>query len=267
MVSPDANERVVRAAMADRRFADVNWVASTGSTNTDLLTAAADPSVGERVLVTDHQSAGKGRRGRAWDAPPQAGLLVSVLVRGRSAADLHLVTAAMGLAAVDACREVASVEARLKWPNDLQADGRKLAGILAEASFADGEASTLGPGPASVVVGMGMNVNWADAMPAELAATAVALDQLAGLPIDRSQLLAAVLVNLERWLDESPAEVRAAHLRHSATVGQRVRVAQVGGEIVGDAVDIADDGRLVVASESGRQSISVGDVVHLRPAR
>jgi len=168
----------------------------------------------------------------------------------------------MGLAAVDACREVAGVEVKLKWPNDLVVDGRKLAGILAEVSFANAPAMAVGA--ASVVVGMGMNVNWGGAMPAELVPTAVALDELAGRTIDRAALLGAVLLHLERWLDESRGEVRAAHRRCSATIGQPVRVEQIDGELVGEAVDIADDGQLVIKTAAGHQFISVGDVVHLR---
>lgn len=263
MTSPTANESTVRALVAGTRFARVDWVAATGSTNTDLLALAADPSVGERVLATDHQSAGKGRRGRVWDVPPQAGLLASTLVRNVEVDHAHLVTSAVGLAAVDACRDVAGVEPQLKWPNDLVADGRKLAGILAEVWLA--ESQPMPATTATVVVGMGMNVNWAEAMPAELTPVAVALDHLAGRAIDRATLLAAVLVNLERWLGESRAAIREAHRLHSATIGQIVRVEQLNGEIVGEAVDIADDGQLIVATDQGPQSISVGDVVHLRP--
>jgi len=259
MASPDENERAVRASLLGSRFADVRWVASTDSTNTDLIAASQDPECGERVLTTDFQAAGKGRRGRTWAVPLQAGLLMSVLVRDVVADDAHRITSSMGLAAIDACRDVAGVEAQLKWPNDLLVGGKKLAGILAEASFADGPL-------ASVVVGMGMNVNWADAMPADLAASAVALDHLAGRTIDRAELLVAVVANLEAWLARPSDDVRTAHRERSATIGQTVRVEQVAGSIIGEAVDIADDGQLVVQTATGRCQISVGDVVHLRLA-
>ena len=130
-----------RAALAGSRFADVRWVAETGSTNADLLALARDGAPEGIVLVADHQTAGRGRLGRTWEAPPGASLLVSVLLRP-PAAVADAVTMAAGVAMADAVDEVAGVHARLKWPNDLvvavdgpTADDRKLAGILAEADW------------------------------------------------------------------------------------------------------------------------------------
>jgi BirA family transcriptional regulator, biotin operon repressor / biotin---[acetyl-CoA-carboxylase] ligase len=106
-------------------------VPATGSTNTDLLDAATAGAPDRAVLVTDHQTAGRGRLGRTWDAPPGANLLVSILFREVPEPPVTL-THRVGLAAVDAVREVAGVHATLKWPNDVLLDGRKLAGILAQ---------------------------------------------------------------------------------------------------------------------------------------
>src|SRR4051812_27340870 len=101
------------------------------------------------AAVADHQTAGRGRLGRAWVAPPGASLLLSVLFRPDLAPErLHLTTAAVALAAAEACEAVAGVLPVLKWPNDLLVGDRKLAGVLAESRL-----------PA-VVVGIGLNVNW-----------------------------------------------------------------------------------------------------------
>lgn len=131
----------VRAAVAGTRFADVRWVMSTGSTNADLLALAADGGGEGVVLGTDHQTAGRGRRGRTWEAPPDAAVLVSVLVRPPAPA-VELVTPAVAVAASEAVEQVVGVAPGVKWPNDLvvPVDGvdRKLAGILAEASWPPG---------------------------------------------------------------------------------------------------------------------------------
>src|SRR6476660_2337624 len=114
----------------------VTWVEETGSTNADLVAAARAGASAGTVLVADHQTAGRGRLDRTWQAPPGASLLLSVLFRvDLPVADAHLLTTAVGVSAVDACQELTEVQARLKWPNDIVVDAgsstvRKLGGIL-----------------------------------------------------------------------------------------------------------------------------------------
>ncbi len=127
----------------------VTHVPVTGSTNDDLLAAAATGAPDRSVLVADHQTAGRGRLDRRWEAPPGANLLVSILFRTVPSPPSTL-TQRVGLAAIDARRAAAGVDAVLKWPNDLLVGERKLAGILAQRA-ADG----------SIVVGLGLNVGWA----------------------------------------------------------------------------------------------------------
>src|SRR5829696_631071 len=130
----------------------VTWVAETGSTNADLVAAAMADAPDRTVLASDHQTAGRGRLDRRWEAPPGANLLVSLLLR-----DLpdqpQLVTQRVALAARAACRRTAGVDVTLKWPNDLLVDGRKIAGVLAQAG-----SSVAGH---FVVAGIGVNVGWA----------------------------------------------------------------------------------------------------------
>lgn len=227
-------------------------VAETGSTNADLLAEATggDGSHGHRrVLATDHQTAGRGRLDRRWDAPPGANLLVSLLFQaGDTGADAGELVRRVSLAAVDAARAVAPAAAgetlRLKWPNDLLLDGRKLAGVLAQRD----------PGGA-VVVGIGINVGWCPEGAARL-----------GADVDRAELLAALL----GAFDALPASPEAVHDRYRlelATLGQRVRIARPTGDVVGRALDVDADGRLVVLDECAvTHRIDVGDVTHLRPA-
>src|SRR5439155_18288114 len=111
-----------------RRHADLD---STNRQAADLARAGAPEGV---VVVADHQTAGRGRLGRAWEAPPGSSLLMTVLLRpALDAARLHLVTMAVALAAADACAEAAGFAPALQWPNDLVVQDRKLAGIIAEA--------------------------------------------------------------------------------------------------------------------------------------
>ena len=270
-----------RAALAGTRFADVRWVASTGSTNTDAMDLARDGASEGVVLVADHQTAGRGRLRRTWQAPPRSSLLVSVLLRP-PAVIADVVTMAAGLAMSEAVDRVAGVDARLKWPNDLVVDvdgtDRKLAGILAEADWPTGSTISAGytaPAPTervAVVVGVGVNVNWPDHVPDELAATLVSCSRLAGRELDREDLLIDFLGGFEgryhrlRAAPGDTAWVRAEWRDRSATLGRRVRVDLGAEEVVGTAVDVDERGRLVVVTESGEaRTLAAGDVVHLRP--
>jgi BirA family transcriptional regulator, biotin operon repressor / biotin---[acetyl-CoA-carboxylase] ligase len=267
----------VLGAVAGTRFADVRWSSSTGSTNADALELARDGAPEGIVVVADHQTAGRGRRSRTWVAPPGASLLVSVLLRP-PAEVAGAVTMAVAVAMAEAVASRAGVEAGLKWPNDLVVDDRKLAGILAEADWPAGAAMSAGwRAPAAhervpVVVGVGVNVSWPPpAEVGELAETATALNWL-GADVDRADLLVAFLRRLDASYGElvgrgSADSVMAEWRRRSATLGRRVRVDTGPDDVEGTAVDVTDEGHLVVETlEGDRRTFAVGDVVHLRPA-
>jgi BirA family biotin operon repressor/biotin-[acetyl-CoA-carboxylase] ligase len=240
----------------------VRWFDQLDSTNTFLLAQARQGAPAGLVVVADHQTAGRGRLDRRWESPPGANLLASVLLRPRcEPADLHLCTAAVALAAADACREVAGVDPALKWPNDLLVEGAKLAGVLAEAEFS-------GDAVAAVVVGIGVNVAW----PGPPGAGGTCLDDVGGTaePADRKILLERLLDALgprrERLDDTAGRRVLAGELRRRcATLGQRVRVSVAGGELTGVASAIDDAGHLVLETDDGPRLVTAGDVVHLRP--
>jgi len=254
---------------AVRRFETID------STNRWVLEESRAGAPEGLVAVAEHQGAGRGRRGRSWDAAPGSSLLVSVLLRpgswgagswgggsgGRAITPdrLHLLTMAAGLALLEAVGSVAGVGAALKWPNDLVVGDRKLAGLLAEAEVSGtGEVRT-------VVLGVGCNVNQR-AFPADLADTATSCVLEAGREVDREALLDSFLDALARCLatlDSVALDYRA----RLATLGRAVRV-DLGDDIVeGTAVDVDPDGRLEVERPDGsRVAIAVGDVMHLRPA-
>jgi BirA family biotin operon repressor/biotin-[acetyl-CoA-carboxylase] ligase len=243
----------------DRSFATVppGWnvrrVAETGSTNDDLVIAARGGAPDRSVLVADHQTAGRGRLGRRWDAPPGSSLLVSVLLRPSEAAAgrLHGATQAVGLAARAACIDVGGFTPELKWPNDLLIGDRKLAGILSEA--VDG----------AVVSGMGLNVSW----PPEPTDLATSASIVAGRAISRDDLLHSFLGHLDHWLqrwEREPVALAAGYRAALATLGRAVRVELATRVVEGVAVGVTDGGQLIVQTGTERLEVSAADVVHLR---
>ncbi len=240
----------------------VEVVTETGSTNADLAARARRGLSPGAVLVTGYQSAGRGRRGRSWTAPPGTSIALSVLVAPAVPESrwtwLPLLT---GLAVADGLHSVAGVPARLKWPNDVTVGGRKICGVLAERT-------DTGAAPACVV-GMGINVDLPEADLPVPTATSLAVLQ-PGIRHPRTPVVSAVLAALELWLRRWEAEPDGASLltayREACdTLGRPVEV-QVPGRspVTGTARGIGTDGRLVVATGSGEQVFGAGDVLHLR---
>lgn len=253
-----------RSALAASRFAELLWVPSTGSTNSDLAARAREDG-SECVLVADVQTAGRGRLDRRWESPPGATLMMSVLTRGPfTGGGPHSVPTALSLAVRAAVEALTGLAVGLKWPNDLVVgvDGvdLKLGGVLAELATPD-----------ALVVGIGVNLSWGDGLPDDLAATATSMDLL-GHPVERWDLVAASLLEFDsrlRSLGEPGGEERLAedHRAACVTLGRRVRVELPRSELLGTAVDVTGEGALVVADDEGaRHVVTVGDVVHLRPA-
>ncbi|MEN3274172.1 MAG: BirA family transcriptional regulator [Actinomycetota bacterium] len=243
----------------------VSRLAETDSTNRVVLEEARGGAAEGLVVVADHQTAGRGRLGRTWQAPPGASLLVTVLLRpALPPAEVHLVTIAAGLAAVDACDAVADVVPSLKWPNDLviERDGvtRKLAGLLSESLVAGGRVDAL-------ALGMGLNVQWPAELPDDLASIATALNHEAGHDIDRDALLDAWLSRLgQRYGSFDAASLLAEYRERCVTLGREVRAELANEAVTGVATDVDPDGHLLVTTPDGPRTITAGDVVHLRPA-
>lgn len=250
-------------------WARVDVVERVGSTNAELLAAAAAGAPDRSVLVAEQQDAGRGRLGRPWVTPPGSGLAVSVLLRpGEVSPDRYgWLPLLAGLALHDVVRDLVPVLACLKWPNDLLlgAEQRKAAGILAEA--------TTGPDGTAVVLGIGLNVGGApDDLPG--GATSLAAEGSAGL--DRNALLVALLSRLavreSAWRaaggDAEADRLRADYRKACGSLGAEVKVELPGGmAVTGWAEDVDDDGRLLLLGSDGqRRAIAAGDVVHLRPA-
>jgi BirA family biotin operon repressor/biotin-[acetyl-CoA-carboxylase] ligase len=269
---PPLNAAALRRALVREGslWSEIELVQSTGSTNSDLVARAAAGKAGEgAVLVAEEQTAGRGRLDRRWTAPPRSGLFFSVLLKPTEVPVarwgwLPLLT---GVAVATGLSRAAGVDTALKWPNDLLVtvgeEERKAGGILAERAGDDG-----------VVVGVGINVTLrAEELPVPQAGS-LALAGAVGT--DRDPLLRAVLRSLEDWYgrwrraggDPSASGLQETYAAGCATLGRVVR-AELPGErsIVGEAVAVDGDGRLVIATEAGVQEpVGAGDIVHLRPA-
>jgi BirA family transcriptional regulator, biotin operon repressor / biotin---[acetyl-CoA-carboxylase] ligase len=249
---------------------EVRVVAETGSTNADLLAEARSGAREGLVLVAEAQTAGRGRMGRRWVSPARGALTFSVLLRpgGVPAALLGWLPLLAGVAVAAALREVAGVDSRLKWPNDVVAGDAKLAGILAERWGT------------AVVIGIGINVYQRRddlAVPTATSVLLAAQAAPAAGPDLRERLLAAVLRELARWyrawLDQphpgaaGGCGLREEYLRRSGTVGAAVTVMLPAGQkLTGTAVGVDPAGRLELRTGGGLVRISAGDVVHLRAA-
>lgn len=237
-------------------------VAETGSTNADLIARAeGGDDIDGSVLLAEYQSAGRGRHGRHWSAPPRAQIALSVGVGAASVprSGWGWLPLATGVAVADALADVTGIQAGLKWPNDVLVDGGKLAGILAEVAA---------PTPV-VVLGLGLNVTMtADEAPDPVATS---LSMLGASVTDRNVLAQAILRRLAERIDAwrtaggADGALVADYQRYSLTLGSRVQVTLPGDrEVVGLAQAIDETGRLCVDTGGQTVAISAGDITHLR---
>lgn len=244
-------------SLGDGLWTRVETLAAIGSTNAELAARARAGEPSGRVLVADHQSRGRGRFARVWEAPPGRSVALSVLLRPPAAEPrrwLWLPPVA-GLAVADGLRSAAGVDARLKWPNDVLIDGRKVCGILAER--VEGR-------PPAAVIGMGINTLLAeDELPVPTATSLV----LAGATATTAEVVRDVLLALAGWYRRWGAgeDLREAYAARCDTVGRAVRVVVSDTETVeGEAVGVDADGQLLVRVGDALRSFAAGDVWHLR---
>lgn len=239
-------------------WTEVDVVQVTGSTNADLAAAAKHGASQGKVLIAEEQEHGRGRLDRQWVSPARAGLTMSFLLRPTVPREqwgtLGLLTA---VALEETLKAVCGVNAKLKWPNDVLIDGRKVCGILAQV---EGNA---------VIIGSGLNVSLTeDELPVPEATSL----QIAGAStLDRAEIAAGFLAHVaavyETWNERGPASVIERWRRNSATLGRHVAVSFPNGRnLTGRAVGIDNDGCLQVAAADGTvETIAAGDIVHLRP--
>jgi BirA family biotin operon repressor/biotin-[acetyl-CoA-carboxylase] ligase len=238
-------------------------VAETGSTNADLATRARTGGTAGAVLITDYQSAGRGRLGRSWTAPPGSSVAMSVLVHPHDVAAVRWTWLPLlaGVAVVEALRRVGEAHGVLKWPNDVLVEGRKICGILAERV----ETPT---GPACVI-GMGLNVHLTEEeLPVPTATSLAVLNP--SRVMGRNPLIVTILRAFEaiysQWESSDDDDLFAvSYVKRCDTIGRRVRVSLADERVVEGVADAIDrGGRLVVRTDAGLETFGAGDVIHLR---
>jgi BirA family biotin operon repressor/biotin-[acetyl-CoA-carboxylase] ligase len=241
----------------------LEFLAETGSTNQDLAALAKKSDLPEFfTLVTDFQTAGRGRLDRAWEAPFASSVMASVYLKPRfeNSSGLGWISLLVAQAIKQTIDDL-GLSAKIKWPNDVLISGRKVSGVLAEVS----------QDLDSVVVGFGINVSQeAKDLPVQ---TATSLLLSGASSLDRDLILAKTLSNMKVLYSElatAGGDAQACGLRQqllesSATIGQLVEVMFKDQESVqGKAVDIDDTGRLVVKTQTKTLVVSAGDILHLR---
>ena len=249
----------LRAALGQRPFRCFDEVSSTQDIARDW--ALADPPAPDgAIVIAESQTAGRGRQGRRWRSPAGGALLVSAIYRPTIAPEhLQRVTMAAGLALADVLSPLLGDAFALKWPNDGLVRGKKLCGILCEATW-------LGDRLAAVVVGIGLNVR-ADFSGGDLAAVATSLETALGRPVIRIALLAALLPRLDQWVARAAdSGIVATWRARLGTLGKRVTVYTAPGQLPGPsysgvAEDVDEMGALLVRLDSGDvRQVLAGDV-------
>jgi BirA family transcriptional regulator, biotin operon repressor / biotin---[acetyl-CoA-carboxylase] ligase len=208
----------------------------TDSTNERAKELAFGGAPHGTLVTADEQSAGRGRQGRVWTAPPRSAVLMSLVTRE--------LTPTLPLAAAVAICDALPAGCEIKWPNDIWLERRKLAGILVEGRPQEGWA----------VLGIGLNVT-TESFPPELAETATSL-RMAGIELDAEAVIAALLGSLDEWLGAPYEEVFGAWSERDALRGERVRWAD--GEGIAAGIDAS--GALVVETDDGRVTLDAGEV-------
>ncbi len=233
----------------------------TGSTNDRARELALGGAPHGTTVVAEQQTAGRGRQGRTWSAPPGRALTLSVVCRLTDGA-MDLLPLAAALAVCDACEGVAGVLCRVKWPNDVWIDERKVAGILIEAR----------PQERWAVVGIGLNVDTGpEEMDPALREIATSLRIATGAPVSRDAALERLLAGLADWVGalETPARVIEAFRERDALYGRNISWKGGSTTMTGEARGIDDDGALVVftAPDAEPVRLDAGEVHLERPAK
>lgn len=241
---------------------DIRYYEVLDSTNNEARRAAECGAENGTLIVAELQEHGKGRRGRSWETPAGTSVAMSIVLRPQiEPSHASAVTLVMGLATAKACRVFCGVDARIKWPNDIVVDGRKIAGILTEMSSEIDYINYL-------VIGVGINVN-TDDFPEELKEKAVSLKRLTGEKIDRAGLIAACIKEFEHYYERFTETQDVSGMLEEynellAGRGERVRVLEPGNEYEGISEGINQKGELLVRREDGTQTAVYAGEVSVR---
>ena len=256
----------IEPALRGRFGTPLRYYPSIGSTNEEAMTWAAEGAPEGAVVGADHQTAGRGRWGRTWSSAPGTLLQTSTILRPRvPVSDAGVITTSVGVACARAVEEVSGLEVGLKWPNDVNVLGKKIAGILVE-SHVDSVGNI-----EAAIVGVGINANWLiEDMPEEIRHKATSISVATGKPVDRLELLCAYLFALESVYGLIAAgrreEIIAEAVMRSDVIGHEVTVRFLDGRATaGRAVGLDPSGALKLDSAGEQRIVHVGEIEQLRP--
>ena len=231
-------------------------LAETASTNDVAREQARKGVRGGLVVAASRQTKGRGRLGRAWESPPERGLYVSLLLRpDLRTSEAGKLTILSSVAAADAVESISGLRPKIKWPNDLLMEGRKLAGLLIETESA-------GDQLAFAVIGIGINVRQeAEDFSPDVRAKATSIYLATGRTCRRADLLVALLKAFERRLAAPFSEARKTWTNDTVHIGQRITLTTVHGVQEGLAMGLDESGALLLRSDSGEvETVTAGDM-------
>jgi BirA family biotin operon repressor/biotin-[acetyl-CoA-carboxylase] ligase len=261
-LTPDLIARALRG----RFGSPLRYYPSIGSTNEDAMTWAHEGATEGAVVGADHQTAGRGRWGRTWSSEPGNLVQTSTVLRPNlPVLDAGVITTAIGVACARAVEEISGLEVGLKWPNDVNIAGKKIAGILVESRVDDRGVITI------AIAGVGINANWAIAdMPEEIRDRATSISVAIGAPVDRLELLVAYLHALESVYGlirtDRRDEIIVEAVMRSEILERDVTVRFLDGSTIeGRASGIDPSGALKLETAGETKLIHVGEIERLRP--
>ena len=258
----DLSKAAIEAALRGRFGRPCRYLEVVDSTNTIASQWAAEGAPEGSVVVTDHQTGGRGRWGRSWSSDPGKLLQFSVVLRPElPLARGGLVATRVGVSVAAGIEAATGLRAGIKWPNDVQVDGRKVSGTLIE-THAEGDSIDI------AIAGIGINVGWtSDEVPAELRDRATSLAIAGARDVDRARLLACVLEELETRSQTSARELVEEATRRSTVIGREVRIRFPGGRVEEGRADAFDlSGALVLATPTGPTIVQLAEVEQVREA-
>ncbi|MGE4284714.1 MAG: biotin--[acetyl-CoA-carboxylase] ligase, partial [Clostridia bacterium] len=234
------------------------------STNTVAKQLAAGGCEEGTLVIADNQSSGKGRMGRSWSSPPSTGIWMSVILYPKiSPMQAPFITILAALAVAVSIEETTQAKPGIKWPNDIVMEKKKVCGILTEMNA---EIETIN----YVVVGIGINVNMQkDDFPSDLHETAASIKMITGQAVNRNMLIRKILENFEHYymkalIDGNRNEIVSEYKKYSLTLNARVKAQYQSHEIIGVAVDISDEGELLIKTDDGETNKILSGEVSVR---
>ena len=231
---------------------------SIDSTNAEAKRQAENGAVHGLLVISDHQTAGRGRRGRVWESQKGDGIFMTLLLKPDiEPMNASMLTLVMGLAVREALAQVDNLDVQIKWPNDIVCNGKKICGILTEMSAQMDFIN-------HIVIGLGINV-YNETFPPEMDHIAASIYQQTGVRIRRAELIAEVMERFETYYAQYLKTQNLFYLmdiynEHLINRGRKVQVLDAKAGFTGTAIGINEAGELLVQTDEGIRAVSAGEV-------